>query len=682
MLLGVATFEPERCDELLVERVPEFRVKFKDAKFEEGIVPTTATLTSLAILRVNLEERRGDYLENLRPFILQTLFTHSPEPVTDTTVADHIQKDFGLVIPRRTVQRVLRRLAADAEVNLTEDLGKLHITGRLVDPGILSNRQVVEQDIGLVLGDIRMYSQTTSKPLSGDDEAVAAIAAFLSQFDITCLSAYERGTAIPDQSTNLREDIILTSDYVRNLQENNPDMFERFIVLVKGHMLANALMCPDLEDTPMNYDDVTFYLDTPLLVHWLGLESEQEREAARELVDMVRELGGNFSVFTHTLDELENVISAAADQITEGMPMSTIARESSRRATTAVELKLMATQVETNLQEGEIVAELTPPYDAAFQVDEDELGRILEERVGYRSDVSRSHDINSVRSVYAVRRDIPARSLETSKAVLVTSNGKFAEASWHYGRSHFSSRHVSPVIADFSLANMAWLKTPVEADSVPITQLLAFSYAALRPPEQLWRRYLAEIDKLQEEGVISEDEHALLRSYELANPELMHLTLGEDAAFKQETVTQTVERVTRRITKEADDRLKLAEEVHLVTSKSLKEEICRTRKIRVRVSSICNFAAQVVAWIVSGTLAVLILLGLNATRLLIQDSHPILTWLMYMAAATLIVFTVVNLLIGSSVKNLHQVLVSRISRWLFRFVADRVGLDTSDSDNS
>ena len=105
---------------------------------------STATLTSLAILRVNLEEQRGDYLENLRPFILQVLFTHTPDPVTDAIVTHHIREDFGLVIPRRTVQRILRRLASDNNVNLLEQSGKLQITGQLQDPEIEGKRKTVE----------------------------------------------------------------------------------------------------------------------------------------------------------------------------------------------------------------------------------------------------------------------------------------------------------------------------------------------------------------------------------------------------------------------------------------------------------------------------------------------------------------------------------------------------------
>ena len=438
------------------------------------------------------------------------------------------------------------------------------------------------------------------------------------------------------------------------------DMFERFVVLVKGHMLANALMCPDLDDAPNSYVDVTFYLDTPLLVHWLGLEGEEERDAARALLDLVRDLGGEFSVFAHTLDELENVIAGAARQISDNDPKSPIAHEAIRRRTTATELRLIAPQVEGVLHKEGIITELTPPYDPQFQIDERQFGLLLDETIGgYRSDQSRTHDINSVRSVYAIRRDIPARTLENSKAVFLTSNSGFARAAWDYGRTHYASRHVSTVITDFSLANMAWLKTPVETRDVPITQVLAFSYAALRPANEFWQKYLMEIDRLQEDGIISQEQHILLRSYELAKYELMHLTLGEDAAFKKETIAQAIDRVTKRFNKEADDRLSREEEEHRLTYQTLKVEISRTHEVREHVHAICHVMAKFVAWSISALLGGLLVLGL-IEGVIISQSSPALAWILWIGVPTVIVFTVANLLFGSSVKGLHRWVVEQV----------------------
>ena len=55
---------------------------------------STATLTSLAMLKVNIDQGE-DYLEYLRPFVLQVLVDRNPELVTDQIVTDYIREQFG-----------------------------------------------------------------------------------------------------------------------------------------------------------------------------------------------------------------------------------------------------------------------------------------------------------------------------------------------------------------------------------------------------------------------------------------------------------------------------------------------------------------------------------------------------------------------------------------------------------
>ena len=71
---------------------------------------TSSTLTSLAMLKVHVDQGH-DYLDYLRPFILQVLVDHQINPVTDAVVKDWIRSDFGIEIPTRAIQVVLRRLA-------------------------------------------------------------------------------------------------------------------------------------------------------------------------------------------------------------------------------------------------------------------------------------------------------------------------------------------------------------------------------------------------------------------------------------------------------------------------------------------------------------------------------------------------------------------------------------------
>ena len=69
---------------------------------------TSSTLTSLAMLKVHVDQGH-DYLDYLRPFILQVLVDHQINPVTDAVVKDWIRSDFGMEIPARAIQVVLKR---------------------------------------------------------------------------------------------------------------------------------------------------------------------------------------------------------------------------------------------------------------------------------------------------------------------------------------------------------------------------------------------------------------------------------------------------------------------------------------------------------------------------------------------------------------------------------------------
>ena len=254
---------------------------------------STATLTSLAILKVNIDQGRN-YLDYLVPFILQVLVDQKPDPVTDIVVKRHILEQFGLEIPERTVQIVLRRLARRHQ--LTRKQGVYHISGNLPDPGIAAKRSEAERHINAVTSGLIEFSKSTEKPISIPDDAVIAICTFLIEFDIPCLRAYLRGTTIPKYEDTHSTDIVLVSEYVIHLKQNDLERFESFMVMVQGHMLANALLCPDLQNAPATYRDVTFYFDTPLLIQRIGLEGETKEEAIKEIVDLLHKLGGRFAL--------------------------------------------------------------------------------------------------------------------------------------------------------------------------------------------------------------------------------------------------------------------------------------------------------------------------------------------------------------------------------------------------
>ena len=170
----------------------------------------TSTLTSLAILKVEIN-RNGDYLTYLDPFVIQILVDCNMDVVTTTFITDSLRQRFGLAIPERTVEIVLRRITRRKV--LTKERNEFRINGPVPDPQLASKQAEAERHIQSVINGIKRFSLESVNPLEDEEQIVDAVCTFLSEFDVSCLRSYLRGTAIPEVGEASTADKILVSNH-------------------------------------------------------------------------------------------------------------------------------------------------------------------------------------------------------------------------------------------------------------------------------------------------------------------------------------------------------------------------------------------------------------------------------------------------------------------------------------
>ncbi len=216
------------------------------------------------------------------------------------------------------------------------------------------------------------------------------------------------------------------------------------------------------------------------------------------------------------------------------------------------------------------------------------------------------------------------------------------------------------MITSFSLANVAWLKAPVGAPSVPRTQVLSFAYAALQPSLEMLNKYMKEIDSLEANGKISQRDHQLLRSSPLVYDELMNLTLGEDSALTEDTLMQTLERVSNEIRKEESARLVAEQQAHQTTHHDLDSVREQSEDIRRRIYWKCKKTANLQSRIITYVLAFLMLADLGAGTILPFIGSPTLAFVMVPVVLVVGCFTFVSRWYGISIREIRQ----RLNNWL------------------
>ena len=188
---------------------------------------------------------------------------------------------------------------------------------------------------------------------------------------------------------------------------------------------------------------------------------------------------------------------------------------------------------------------------------------------------------------------------------------------------------------------------------------MAFSYAALNPSKRLWDKYITEIDRLEIEGTITERDHQLLRSSSLVYSELMHLTLGEDAALTSETVTETLERVSNEIRKKETEKLTSLETAHRKTQEELKASQDRHREIQEHIYRQCRQRAKLFAKSIAIIIGLLLIGDIVAGLVLLLNGSFSVALISLPVIVLAGVLTLVSRWFGLSVNDIRQ----RIQDW-------------------
>jgi hypothetical protein len=380
-----------------------------------------AALSSLALLKEDMDSQSRDYIDYLRAFIEHVIIKHAVDPVNSELVAQALSDEFGLYLPDRVIQHVLQRMVKAGHL-AKQGLLYAPVFGKLPrHEEFDSRRSGLNARVQLLLNALQDHLESAGLKLSRAD-GLNALLRFLSRFAVNYLRAYVFKSALPDfDLKGDRTDIVL-ADFIKMSHDSGSEYFDDVVNLVKGQMYSNALLCPDLEGIKKDFRLVRFLLDTPLVLHLLGYHGLQHKKSAVELVDLLKSLQGKICVLTHTLQEVNQVLTNASNWVNHPNGRGHVIRCARLAGLSRTDLLVRADAIQADLNNLGVLLIANPPFDELFQISELQFQGVLEEAIEYSNEVSMRTDVESVRAIYSFRgKTVPSR-LEDTLAVLVTTN--------------------------------------------------------------------------------------------------------------------------------------------------------------------------------------------------------------------------------------------------------------------
>ena len=555
------------------------------------------TIISLSMLYALWQTERKDLLDLIRPFVIYAvgIVTDVGAEINETDVCKTMESEFGYkTFQPAVIHRVLvRETSSSKEYHdrvIEKRGGKFYLKASLssLNEDFTAKRTQCKAHTDAVTRALSEYlnkNKVYGRSDFSQEESERMLLSFFEQYGNSVIRSVDDLRQIRARDN---EQFYYIGKFVLEENERSSVLIDYIDELVRGYFVTMALylQADNPNVTQASFSDVTFFLDTRILLAYLGYKTEEENNSVQEMVRSVLRSGAKLACFLYNVEEVNSILQA--------YKQSTL-HKSSRPSSITLEyfdeqrysysyVDAAQRLFQNRLKDGKIeclspieaIERFGSPTDYSGVLDDSQLTEIVLSIKPSYNTTTLPDDLEAINAVSRIRKGRSYPYIEKCKAVFVTPNTVLAVATKEYLKKNSVDIGFPLVVSSEDLCVMAWLKEFEQNSRIPKMRLLENVVAATTPNKELMDAYFSNLEHLERQGSISPDEAALLRVDLFARKEMMERTRGN----KDNLSFVVIEEIREKLSAESREAgfiagRKAAEKVASERKKEQRNLVCR-----------------------------------------------------------------------------------------------------------
>lgn len=592
------------------------------------------TLLSLAILKVNWDYLKRDYLENFIPFLATLIEKRGYQNIEVREICVDFKDEFGITIPHHPMITILTR--AKKRGLIFQRKHRYYPNKKKIDEYSFRTRSIEqEEQIERIINSFISYCKNSHNIAITQSDAEKAFIAYLKRYDLKIMFSAQELTMLPAIQPSSREIVFLIHGFIKKSYEENKENFDKIKNIAIGHLLSFPIFYEEFGRFQGKLKSLDLYLDTGFIIKSMGLEGEERKFTCIELLQSLAEQKVNLYLLPHTHNEIMYILDDCLRWINspqydprKASPALRYLQDNNCK-TSDVERLIVNFGTWLNENKIRIKDPMKPDEEKHFQIDEDQLYQMIIDIYKessplfneFQKERTIRNDVKSINYIHRYRRGRRPRLLKDAGSVLITTNASLAFASRKYEMDESADKLLIPLcITDTFIGTLIWLQSPAKISEVNEKKIIADCYAALRPSDALLRKYLNEIERLKREAKINEEEYYLLRTHRISLNLLEELTLGNPDNFTDRTPEEILDEIRKSIRREEEKKYLEEKESHDGTKAELKQSYVERKSLQRTVDQV-EVHSRKITKVISATLGAFLILSA-----IICVSDSILNW--------------------------------------------------------
>lgn len=406
--------------------------------------------------------------------------------------------------------------------------------------------------------------------------------------------------------------------YVIYMYKTDYELFKVIQKFCMGYIVANALSLDNMSSSNVIFKNKKIFFDTNFILRLLGLEGEFYQNSYIGIVDVLKENNCKLYIFSHTYDEIKNILETAKVNLKNTNELSPeVQKYFWNNNKTEGDIVLLIATLDKKLNKlGIFISRVA--YDSTNQKDQideqalyDEIINIYSKRKNFDEKTKSDMIWNDVKSMALIYRDIKlirAYSIQTLQDVFITTNQGLAYACKNFDKTLGKKKNaIAPCMTDIFLGTILWVQNPIRYDKYNEKQILASCYSSVKLDNKSLSKFSTELENLKEKQKITNEDYMLMKDYKVVEDMLSDKIMGNSDNIDEKTTFEVIQEIKDNITKNYEAEILKEKEANLISKEekniaekkyeklveNVKEEIKKEAKIK----SIVKVALYIVIYI-------------------------------------------------------------------------------------
>jgi len=633
-------------------------------------------LINLALLETLKGENINDEIDLFIPYIALIVDEIDSESFKLLDVKHGLRERFGINPPESALKSILVR--AKKKKVISQNYGVYfknpEVIGRLVHDAN-HKRNEIEGSINKIIFNFQEFAFNIHNKELSLEECEVFLYTFLTEHMSTFVGLI--GGKKEKLETKIKNSQFLTASYITNLYKEQQALSEDLMRVVKGMILSNYISYADKTTTKRHLDNITLYLDTPIILGIMGYSGRSKEIALNEFVSLIKSLKINIKIFDITLDEVQRLFNIWGEKLEKKNYSSFNSKTLELLRSKGIDKARLDTEsvlLESKLNALEIEVVSNFKIEEKFNCDVRGLESYLIHK-GFENDLH--HDITCTARVFNLRKGNKISTLNDTFSLFVTLNLNFERFTNSHLIKELPRASIPVVITERLLSTILWLKNPKLFGNLPAKNLLADAYASIYADDRFWSTFITRLELLRKQGEISEKDFMLVRWDKSLMDKVNETSLDTGTEFEDDDVFEIVESIKLEHTK---DSIKTIDELNETNAKALQlkdleigakeDELIRKDRaltaIEIRISSLASRLAHITTGLLSAIIFLLLVYAIAAalppSSLTLGQYFKLPDWLNNFSAFLLLSITILSLMYGLTLNKAYK----EIHSWFYK----------------